>query len=87
MENIIEKLYMGKISPFEENGDIINRYKGKDAWHKRSENEFYESLNEHQKREYEKLMEEHFELLDDELGDAFCQGFQLAVQFIVQALA
>ena len=60
----------------------------KEQWENtmKSENSFVKKLDEPLREEFEKLMDDHFDLTPLEMSDVFAEGFRIGARMMVESL-
>jgi len=81
----LENLYYGNIAPHEYEVERGSEYDITAKLVIRQEQELSATLTEHQKAIFEKIKDNHTELMSLGERDAFCRGFSLAVRLLTEA--
>ena len=83
----LENLYYGNIAPHEYEVPRGSEYYVTAQLVVRHENELSATLTERQKEIFQKIKDNHTELLCLGERDAFCRGFSLAVKLLTEAMS
>lgn len=86
LKSILLELFQGEIAPLDRYKVILKEYK--EQWENtmKSENSFVKKLDEPLREEFEKLMDDHFDLIPLEMSDVFAEGFRIGARMMVESL-
>lgn len=86
LKSILLELFQGEIAPLDRYKVILKEYK--EQWENtmKSENSFVKKLDEPLREEFEKLMDDHFDLIPLEMSDVFAEGFRISARMMVESL-
>lgn len=85
MKSVLKQLYDGEIAPMEQFRPTLNEYRR--MWEESLENDksFLKKLDEPMRKEFETLMEEHFNLIPIEMAQVYTDGFKLGVRMMCES--
>ena len=84
MSNVLDQLYKGNLYPYSRTKTTIEELKkNKDKALKEYTN-FHEKLPGDLKEEFEKLMDDHFDVLAGDLEQNFIDGFRIGVRLMIE---
>ncbi len=86
MKSIIDELWYGNICPQESDAFDQPEWKELVSYIKRHEQELMGNMSDAQKGLYEKVMDNHCELISRSETVAFSCGFKLGARFMLEAL-
>lgn len=86
MKSILLELFQGEITPLERYAATLKEYK--EQWDNtlKSENSFVKKLDDPLRAEFEKLMDDHFDLIPLEMSDVFVEGFRIGARIMLESL-
>lgn len=87
MQQFIEDLYNGNISPFEQLKPLIDGYKEKLEKATDLEDSFVKKLSPELKAEFEKVMHYRMTATSMETAQAFVEGFKIGGNLVVEILS
>lgn len=86
LKSILLELFQGEIAPLDRYKVILKEYKEQWESTMKSENSFVKKLDEPLREEFEKLMDDHFDLIPLEMSDVFAEGFRIGARMMVESL-
>lgn len=87
MKSVIEELFNGNVRPIKEFQPILESYKLK--WEKtmKKDNTFIGKLDEDLRREFEQLMDDHFDLIPLEMSEVYTMGFKMGARLTCEVFS
>lgn len=86
MKSILSQLYEGEIAPMENFQPTLEKYQKKWQESLAHDSKFVDKLDESMRKEFEILMDEHFDLFPLEMSQVFADGFKLGVRMMCETL-
>ncbi|MFR3753103.1 MAG: DUF6809 family protein [Enterocloster sp.] len=86
MKSILLELFQGEIAPLDRYKVILKEYKEQWESTMKSGKQFREEAGRTLREEFEKLMDDHFDLIPLEMSDVFAEGFRIGARMMVESL-
>lgn len=86
MKSILLELFQGEIAPLDRYKVTLKEYR--EQWENtmKFENSFVKKLDGPLRAEFEKLMDDHFDLFPLEMSDIFAEGFRIGARLMLESL-
>lgn len=86
MKSILLELFQGEIAPLDRYETNLKEYK--EQWDNmlKNENSFVKKLDDPLREEFEKLMDDHIDLIPFEMSDIFVEGFRIGARIMLESL-
>ena len=84
MSNLLDQLYKGNLYPYSRTKTTIEELKKNKDKALKEYTDFHKKLPGALKEEFEKLMDDHFDVLADDLEQNFIDGFRIGVRLMIE---